>query len=213
MNVALCYIGYLRTWEQCRPNHFDTIWKPNISDWNEGDERGSEIEAFFYTYEDPRQAGGMLGRSTWTQCPHPFYDDPFGPHKFNSHKAGESQACHTLNMMHNNLVGFSLIPKGYDFYVRIRPDMKFNGTLNFADYEPKENTVYIPKGMDYRGINDQFAFGDYDSMRKYFSVYLNCEELFAEGHLFNSEVYHLANLNKLGVNIVRFDHPQHDLVR
>lgn len=198
MRIALCYTGYLRTWERCWQDHAENIWKHD-----------DYVKSFFYTYEQPACAIDHL----WTLCPHPFYENPFGPHKFNSNKADESQACHTLNMMHNNIVGFSLIPRGYDFYVRIRPDMKFNGQLNFNDYEPKENTVYIPKGMDYRGINDQFAFGDYESMRKYYSVYLNCEELFNEGHLFNSEIYHLANLNKLGVNIVRIEHPQHDLIR
>lgn len=208
MKVALCYTGFLRTWEQCWKNHRDNLWG------------NPECELYMYTYEYPVTPpelvtmyvnGDVLIRHV--QCHHPFYDDPFAAHKFDSNKAGESKVHHTFNMMHNGLVGFSLIPKGYDFYVRIRPDMKFNGPLNFSEYEPKPNTVYIPKGMDYRGINDQFAFGDYDSMRKYFSVYLNVTDLWNEGTIFNSEAMHLANLNQLGVNIIRLEHPQHDLIR
>ncbi len=205
MKVALCYTGFLRTYANCAPNHKESIIVSNPE---------IDFDRFFYTYEYPGTVPYLNARYfQWVQCPHPFYDDPFAPHHYDKHKAGESAVFNTLNMMHNNLVGFSLIPKGYDLYVRIRPDMKFNGPLNFSEYEPKPNTIYIPKGNDYRGINDQFAFGDYDTMRKYFSVYLNCEEVFNAGHLFNSEVYHLANLQKYGINIVRIEQPQHDLIR
>lgn len=206
--VAFSYTGYLRTWKYCATNHWAYLFK------------GHDVDAYFYTYEDPEiRVNDEHGNSSlipvhqFTKCPHPFYDDPFAPHRFDSNCAGETKPHQALNMMHNNLVGFSLIPKGYDIYVRVRPDMNFNGPLNFNEYDIQPNTVYIPKGMDYRGINDQFAFGDYDSMRKYFSVYLNAELLHSEGNLFNSEVFHLANLNKLGVNIVRIEHPQHDLMR
>lgn len=208
MTVVLCYTGFLRSWQTCAANHWHYLAELNKAD------------AYFYTYELPYiQVNDLQGSISsypikqFVQCQHPFYDDPFAAHKFDSNKAGESKVHHTYNMMHNNLVGFSLIPKGYDVYVRIRPDIKFNGPLKFSDHETKPNTVYIPKGNDYRGINDQFAFGDYDSMRKYYSVYLNCADLYNDGILFNSEVMHLANLNKLGVNIIRLEHPQHDIVR
>lgn len=210
MRIALCYTGYLRTWESCRHNHYDNILKPNGLIY---------VDRFFYTYECPKEhrlyyAGDlMVPDSKWIECPHPFYDDPFATHKWDANKAGETKVHQVLNMMHNNIVGFSLIQKGYDIYVRIRCDLKFNGPLNFSDYDIQPNTIYIPKGNDYRGISDQFAFGDYDSMRKYYSVYLNCPDLCADGVLFNSEVLHLANLNKLGVNIFRLEHPQHDIVR
>lgn len=204
MRIALIYTGYLRTWERCFANHRDNIYTP-------------ECDAFFYTYEDPEIQGlhdlSFQFPVTWTQCPHPFYDDPFARHKFDERKRPETTVHQVYNMMHNNLVGFSLVPKGYDFYVRIRPDISFNGKLDFRNYEPKENTIYIPQGMDFHGINDQFAFGDYNTMRKYYSVYLNCTDLWNEGTEFNSEIMHLANLKKQGIEIVRFGSPQHDLVR
>jgi len=204
MTAALCYSGFLRTWERCAPNHKEFIYDQN-----------NEVHKYFYTYEFPGEVN-VFGRGEmvrYVQCPHPFYDDPFAPHEFDKNKAGETKVHQVYNMMHNRLVGFSLIPKGYDFYVNIRTDMVFNGPLDFSKYEAKPNTIYIPKGMDYRGINDQFAFGDYDTMRKYFSVYLNAWPLHLDGHLFNSEVFHLANLNKYGIEIVRLEEPQHDLVR
>jgi len=208
--IAFCYTGYLRSWADCWKNHRDNLWA------------GNTCALYFYTYENPLHIDEFRSLINYDnnyvhtrhfECPHPFYDDPFGDHKWKVNKAPETQIHQVLNMMHNNLIGFSMIPKGYDFYVRVRPDMKFNGPLNFNDYEPKPNTIYIPKGHDYRGLNDQFAFGDYDTMRKYYSVYLNASDLWNEGNLFNSEVFHLANLKKQGVEIVRIEHPQHDLMR
>ncbi len=203
--ICLIYTGYLRTWNLCLPNHLDNIWFKGI-------------DAYFYTYEDPMheiiaRLGG-IDFPKWIQCPHPFYDNPFADHRFNERKRPESSVYQTFNQWHNNLVAFSLVPKGFDIYVRIRPDMKFNGRLNWNDFENIEkNTIYIPEGQNFCGINDQFAFGDYDTMRKYYSVYLHATDLWNEGHEFNSEIFQLGNLQKQQVNIVRFGSPQHDLIR
>jgi hypothetical protein len=56
-------------------------------------------------------------------------------------------------------------------------NIKFNCIIIFrADVDssdefivkpPEENTIYIPEGKDYYGLNDQIAYGNYESMKKY----------------------------------------------
>lgn len=91
--------------------------------------------------------------------------------------------------------------------------MKFNGRLDFSQYNCSENNIYIPQGMDYTGINDQFAFGNHKVMKAYYSVLMNQGHLWSEGTRFSSEGMQLANLNSQDINIVRFGSPQHDLIR
>jgi len=35
---------------------------------------------------------------------------------------------------------------------------------------PKPNTIYIPEGFDYGGLNDRMAYGDFNAMKKYCSL-------------------------------------------
>jgi hypothetical protein len=56
----------------------------------------------------------------------------------------------------------------YDMVVSARLDVPIN-TLPYI--EPSENTVYIPAGNDYCGINDRFALGNVESMKKYMMLY------------------------------------------
>lgn len=56
----------------------------------------------------------------------------------------------------------------YDMVVSARLDVPIN---NLPSIEPAENTVYIPGGNDYCGINDRFALGNVDSMKKYMMLY------------------------------------------
>ena len=199
MKIALLYSGYLRTWERCLPNHRETF----------GDFE-KDITSFFYTYEHPGECVGLL---RFVKNPHSFHDNPFGDHKFNTRKAPENTAFQTLNQWHSNFVGFALVPKGFDIYVRNRCDLQFNSKVDFSKYDCSGMNIYIPQGMDFGGVNDQFAFGNYEVMKIYYSVYLNCYDLWNDGVLFHSETMQMENLKRNGVNIVRIDLPQHDIIR
>ncbi len=192
--ICLLYTGFLRTWDLCRANHQENIYT-------------ADCDLFFYTYEKPE---GVTYKQ-WIQVPRPMYPDPFKEHEYNSRKAPENQVYNSLNQFATNFVGFRTLPLGYDVYVRIRPDIKFNGRLNIADFDTSGNNIFIPQGHDFGGINDQFAFGNYEVMEKYYSLFINCHELWRSGCIFHSESLQLANLQ--GINIVRYGHAQHDIIR
>lgn len=68
----------------------------------------------------------------------------------------------------------------YDLVVRIRPDVLFDDVFDKSIFEEciRDKCIYIPRwhGKWFEvshTITDYFAIGDYESMKNYFSVYLN----------------------------------------
>lgn len=121
---------------------------------------------------------------------------------YNSNKAPETIVRNTLNQWRNMMLAFNLAPKSFDVYVRMRYDILIEGNINFSSIKP--NTVYIPYGNDYRGgINDQFAYGDYDSIKKYYDVYNNYNDLYYGGCLFHTETLVKANIERTNLAVER----------
>lgn len=211
MSVALNYTGLLRSWQQCKGNHYDNIWSGNDCDhyfFTDNDPfRNLEEREAKYLFPSERRIGFTKDQNV------DWYPNPFAAHRYDSNKAPENTVAQTFRQWHCGMIGFHLIPKGYDIYVRIRPDTVFNSKMDFSKYDCTGKTIYIPQGNDYTGINDQFAFGNHEVMKIYYSVYLNCHDLWHEGHRFTSEGMQLANLNKHGVNIVRIGAPQVTIMR
>lgn len=200
MRIALNYTGQLRSWGQCRGNHLDYIW--------------GDTDIYFYTDKDPEVIGQYEARVKFTQDKNTnFYPDPFKEHRYHTRKVPENTYYQTMRQWHCGFIGFCLIPQDYDIYVRIRPDIAFNGPINFADFDCSGKKIYIPQGNDYGGVCDQFAFGNHEVMKIYYSIYQTHHELWHEGTVFHSEGMQLANLNKHGVEIVRFGSPQVHIVR
>lgn len=203
--IALIYTGNLRSWQHCKYNHWETFGEQDVS-------------GFFFTDKDPRETDDVQPKRPrvyqWIKYHESFYDNPFGDHPFNSRKAPENTAHQTLNQWISSFTGFMLTPTGYDIYVRIRADIKFNGPLNFDQFDCTGNNIYIPEGLNFGGVCDQFAFGSYKVMKAYYGVLLDCAHLwYRDGVLFHSETMQLKNLESKGINIVRYGSPQHDLIR
>jgi hypothetical protein len=67
----------------------------------------------------------------------------------------------------------------YDVVLSLRFDIFFKKKMVFEKIE--ENTIYIPEGDDYFGINDKFAYGDLHSIKVYSSLVLNAINLIKSG--------------------------------
>lgn len=184
MNVAVLYSGHLRTWNACRQNQVDSFYTDNT-------------ESYFYTYDEPNTPYRQF-----VKIPCTYYDKKLDI--YDSNKNPITQADTSLQQWHVNFVGSCLVPNNYDIYVKSRADIVLSGSINFNDYEIDDKNIYIPWGNDHcGGVNDQFAFGSYEVMKKYFSVYLEHGNLFARGFVFHTEHYVTENLRDKGVNIVR----------
>jgi hypothetical protein len=73
----------------------------------------------------------------------------------------------------------------FDVIVKYRVDIHSNDIIDLT--KPKLNTIYIPEGYDYGGLNDQIGYGDNESMKLYCSI--------------------IENLSKICMNNIRF-HPE-----
>lgn len=99
----------------------------------------------------------------------------------------------------------------YDVVVRYRADIILKEPLLLQ--MPDVNTVYIPSCpncqrpclcKDHTGINDQIAYGDMESMRKYCAAFPLLDTYLEEGTLLHPETLNLINLQKQGLCIKRF---------
>jgi hypothetical protein len=186
VRVAIIYTGHLRTWEKCRKNHDVNLWT-------------DDADLFFHTYDEPFIDLGAPGQWTPIPCEYHYIID----HPYNARRRPEISIGNTLNQWHNNFIGFCIAPKGYDVYVRCRPDIIFSGHIDL-NQDLSGNKIYIPTGQDYyTGINDQFAFGNYETMKAYYSVYLNHGKMFEDGLIFHTEEYVTENMKRCGLNIIR----------
>lgn len=83
-----------------------------------------------------------------------------------------SNILNTYSMFYHNYKAFCLIQKyqtthniHFDVVVKYRAEITSSKILNFDQID--NDKLYIPKGYNYGGINDQIAYGNFDIMKKY----------------------------------------------
>lgn len=184
MRIAVLYSGYLRTWDACKNNQKDNFYTP-------------DTDSFFYTDQEPDSCKQFI------KMPGVYYD-PIYEHPYMINKNPYSSIDSTLNQWHNQFIGFCIVPNDYDIYVKSRCDIQLSGKIDLRQYEINDTNIYIPHGNDHwGGVNDQFAFGSYTVMKKYYSVYLQHQNIFNGGQQFHPEGYVTKNLEDHGITINR----------
>lgn len=132
-----------------------------------------------------------------------------------SHKKIETSLYNSLSMFYCHRKNVELLlaheqetDRRYDFIAYIRTDGDFRqAPIPYPADRLAENTVYIPLGYDYDGINDQMALGNREPMITYCTVYEHIVEYLDRGIIYNPEVFVLANLHFQKVNVLRFEYP------
>jgi uridine kinase len=101
----------------------------------------------------------------------------------------------------------------YDLVVRYRPDLSIK-TKNLMSFKPKINTIYLPydskidkkklKSPSDKYICDALAFGDSESMDKYFDIFRNIDDYISTyGAVSETILYN--HLRKINVKINKID--------
>lgn len=114
-----------------------------------------------------------------------------------------NMTCHIINKNRVFLLLEQYINQSniqYDCVVSLRIDCLFQN--NFVFNNLVDDTIYIPSNYDYRGINDQVAYGKIDVMKKYNSI--NALDLLNKSlAIANPETLTIANIKFYNLKIER----------
>ena len=86
--------------------------------------------------------------------------------------------------------------KNYDIIISTRCDLRFEDKIHFHQFS--KDGIHIPSNNDWGGINDQFAFGNYEDMMLYLDLYNNLNNLLDRGITLHPETllkFHLIDKN------------------
>lgn len=124
-------------------------------------------------------------------------------------KKEETDYFNSYSMFYHNKLCFNMLEEhckkynnNFDIILKFRTDINYQNPLNIADVIDK-NTLYIPSGFNFGGINDQVAYGDYDAMSEYCDCIDDLKSICEEG-IFHPETILNQFLIKRDINIVRF---------
>jgi hypothetical protein len=113
-----------------------------------------------------------------------------------------------FSMYYHNYKCYDLINKYqiknsiiFDVIVKYRVDIHSNDTISLI--KPNYNTIYIPEGYDYEGLNDQIAYGDNESMKLYCSVLLILSNLCMKKINFHPESLLDGGVKSVDLKIIR----------
>jgi hypothetical protein len=202
----------LETWDVCRTNQEAVL---------------GAADRYFYTYTKPENTS----YKQFVQIPQSYYREPHPAVLFcNSYTFNYVFPINVLNNWHNGFIGFDLVPSTYDVYIKSRCDIVLSAqervsksmsleqykqlpyneaashdTLDLNAYEIKPNVIYVTRSFSESLLNDQFAIGDYETMRKYFEVYLHYRVSMNDGFRFHAETMLYLHLERQGITTVQLD--------
>jgi len=185
--IAIVYSGQPRALRECYPNHKEFLFDPNSS---------HEIDVFYHLWGiDPDVTLKYFCDTLW-----PVKEGEWeGPKTF-EHDTIKSDplAYHPLSNMVSQAYGWQqtwdMMDKyvqengEYDIVVRTRTDNWFVEEIgDLSQYDPEGLHITDIKSHEDYAFGDTFAWGDYNAMKAYFSMFNNFEEIVEEGARVNPE--------------------------
>ncbi len=192
MKIAVLFAGRVRGFEDCIESQKKFIFKNHDVDIylaHNANNVGDDLELFQKLYNVKKIESIKIDLEPYL--------------KYRAHYEITNSA-NVISMFKCIYEAFQLIPNEYDIVIYMRADEILSSSIEFEKLP--DNAVFIPEGNDYeRGINDQFAFGNYESMKKYCSLFENLTDyLDNKGVIFHPESLVKFHLEYQKLNIVRF---------
>lgn len=109
-----------------------------------------------------------------------------------------ARGCHGVQRVLKQLWGLEKVWELYensgdkhDIIIRWRPDTLFieNPEQSEEIEEELDNKIFIPKFFNYWGLNDRFAFGNYEVMKIYFNRFKKLDEFISIKGMFHPETF------------------------
>lgn len=135
----------------------------------------------------------------------PFSELPVAP--------SECRQRNSLAMFYHNFYAMKMViehikstKKNYHVVVKFRLDIDSSDTFEIPDYV-MENTVYIPRGNNFRGICDMVGYGDVKTMIVYGTLYMHIPNyIYAKKCFFSPEYLLNFHINENNMNVIRFSY-------
>jgi hypothetical protein len=126
------------------------------------------------------------------------------------YKSEETNERKSLSMFYHNFRAMNAILDNmkttnttYDVVVKFRADVTSSQPF-IIQHNITPNTIYIPYGWCYRGMNDQIAYGDLRTMTFYCNLYNHIPKyVYVEKTIFNPEFLLMFHLNMNNISIIR----------
>lgn len=218
-NIAILLSGHIRSYQHTRENIFDnlilplqtagyncdifsSVWKNcgyRETGWGGiSDEKLIISDSIIYESEEQDRNAFIqkFNNQKWKQY---------------SHLSGTETCGDAVSMWYKIWKCFNLVPiNTYNIVFRLRPDIVFENKFNVEMLENIESdTIYMSPWhgkfeVVTHQIMDHFGFGDYNSMFRYCSVYLNIEDIISrDDSAFTGEGFLHSQLNHYNLKIVR----------
>lgn len=115
----------------------------------------------------------------------------------------ETRKQNTWAMFYHRARVFDLVPSDTECVVSFRADIVEETPLPLDPVEP--GVLYVPEGEDHNGLNDQIAYGSYETMRVYSELFDAIPTLvLQDGVEFHPETLLAAHVQRQGLRVHRF---------
>lgn len=218
MNIALCYSGQVRHFNECYPTQLKHLVECNPEHtfymfghfWSDASQDGKKFldrhpERDNWSIKNNCEILSKNFDSVLFDTPMQFSTDiepdPRFPHPMQN-TLSMFFGIQTVNAVKTQFSFTRQIP--FDCVVRLRTDLFFYKNIILSDKEYDLNTkCYLNDQYVHTeyAVNDLFAFSSSDIMDKYCSVYSNIPRLVENGCAVNPECFLGANLNEHKVSV------------
>ena len=199
MKIAVLVYGRLAKCDAHYDNIMNNIGKENDIDFYMSSDNScqNDLENFIRIYKPIKYTNDKI-EYTCDFSKYPSYYTNF-----------HNMTCHFINKLRVfQLLEEYISQTNTKFIISLRIDLVFHNCFDLICVE--DNTIYIPNGNDYTGVNDQIAYGKLDEMNKYNKIFLHTPMLLEEKRsISHPESLHLANIIYHNLKIVRVNLQYH----
>jgi hypothetical protein len=94
----------------------------------------------------------------------------------------------------------------YDIVISLRFELLLYNNFNFDNHINNSDYIYIPDCNNYDGVNDQIAYGNFEAMKKYMSLFNNIIYIIKnKNNLMHPETLVRENIDYYNLKIIRFN--------
>lgn len=191
MKIAVLVYGRLNKCMEHQENILEHIGFQHELDFFVSSDNSPDMNLFIKLYKP----------KLWINDP-VTYSVNFGKYPTNRPETNiHNMTCHFINKKRVFEL-FKSYNEKYDLVISLRIDLHFETKFNFDHVE--KDTIYIPSGSDWGGINDQLAYGNSETMEKYHKIFDNCIYFLERGTVPHPETLNSANLIYYNLDIIRF---------